>query len=140
MGLFEWGCLLAAPFFVGSLIVLTGAEWVASSYLNVKRVALLCVLYPICEEIIFRGVVQGALIRNAILKKQMRWLPSWANLATSVLFAVVHALVWSDYTGLLVFFPSLIFGEVYDRHKKLVICAVFHGWFNWCALGLVEFW
>jgi hypothetical protein len=77
------------------------------------------------EELLFRGVIQGRL-RESI----GRWP---AVTAAAVLFAVVHVTALSGGAGArlvsvtLLFFPSLVFGVVYELTDNLAVPALVHG-------------
>jgi membrane protease YdiL (CAAX protease family) len=49
-----------------------------------------------------------------------------ANFITSLLFALLHGLVWGLTTAFLVFFPSLFFGWLYQRTQDLVLLVLVH--------------
>lgn len=95
------------------------------------RFALLVLIYPIFEEIVFRGLVQEGLAR---------WLPqrlgilSLANILTSVVFAALHLVQQSPLWALGIFFPSLVFGFSKERYLTLWAPIILHGWYN---LGFV---
>lgn len=54
------------------------------------------------------------------------WL---ANGVCSIFFAVLH-IPTQGWLGLLVFFPSLLFGYVYQKSKNLVLVVLLHGLSN----------
>ena len=87
------------------------------------------VLYPILEEIVFRGVVQDFLSRKSALTQNFIGL-SLANAATSILFALSHLLNQEPLWALLTFFPSLVFGYFKDRHQSLFPCILLHIFYN----------
>jgi len=76
---------------------------------------LLVVLYPVLEELAFRGFIQGELMRRTVLKQQYMGM-TLANILTSIVFAGAH--LFSHSTGLaaLVMLPSLVFGYFRDRY------------------------
>ena len=53
-----------------------------------------------------------------------------ANAATSVLFALLHGLVWGWPVGLQVFLPSLAFGWLYQRTGNLALVILVHALSN----------
>jgi len=95
--------------------------------LNVLLLSIL--LYPIIEEIVFRGVVQdffsGQVKFNIIF-----FGISLANILTSSLFALSHLFNQEPFWALLTFFPSLIFGYFKDRHNNLLSCISLHIFYN----------
>jgi membrane protease YdiL (CAAX protease family) len=89
------------------------------------------VVYPVLEEIVFRGLVQDGIARFT----RSRWgILTVANLAASVVFAASHLLHQSPLWATLVFFPSLIFGWFRERHDTLGTPILLHVWYN---LGVV---
>jgi membrane protease YdiL (CAAX protease family) len=90
-------------------------------------VAMFLVVGP-SEEILYRGVVQGR------LRESLDAIPSIA--VASAIFALVH---WFALTGgasarlasvMVLFFPSLVFGAVYEYTDNLVVPALIHGAYN----------
>ena len=95
--------------------------------LNVLLLSVL--LYPIVEEIVFRGVVQEYFSRQVRFKAHFLGI-SLANILTSALFAFSHLLNQDPLWALLTFFPSLIFGYFKDRHNNLFSCISLHVFYN----------
>ncbi|WP_291319816.1 JDVT-CTERM system glutamic-type intramembrane protease [Desulfonatronospira sp.] len=83
------------------------------------------------EELIFRGLIQEGIHR--LLRYRFRIGPiTLANLAASVLFAGTHLLTQPTGWALATFFPSLVFGFVWDRHRSVTGCFVIHLFYNIC--------
>lgn len=89
-----------------------------------------------CEEILYRGVVQGRL-RETLS-------PAPAIVIASGVFALIHviALGGGGLTGRLVtvgilFFPALVFGIVYEYTGNLVVPALLHSIHNSVLLTLL---
>lgn len=84
---------------------------------------------PITEELLFRGVIQGALRRAG-------WIHAFgesitlANLATSLLFMAGHWFSHPPLWALSVFVPSLIFGLMRDRLQSTCPAIVLHVFYN----------
>ena len=80
-------------------------------------------VYPVVEEIVFRGALQGWL-----LKKINRGLGpvSAANGVTSIVFTLLHGLRWQSGFSLLVIFPSLVFGYFRERSNGLIAPILLH--------------
>lgn len=95
--------------------------------LNVLLLSIL--LYPIVEEIVFRGMVQDYLTRQ-ITNKSTYFGLGLANIITSCLFALSHLFNQDPQWALLTFFPSLIFGYFKDRHNNLYSCTILHIFYN----------
>ena len=92
------------------------------------RYLTLVVLYPVAEELIFRGWLQPTLAERL----SFRALPgvSAANFVTSSLFAVAHLPFHPPPMAIATFFPSLVFGHFQDRYKSVVPCVLLHGFYN----------
>ena len=91
------------------------------------QLVLIILIYPVLEEIVFRGLVLE------YLAKRISWrlgLLTAANALTSCVFVAAH-LIYSPWIwALLVFFPSLVFGYVKERHQSLVSPIILHGFYN----------
>ena len=85
-------------------------------------------LYPVLEEIVFRGLIQE-LVHDYISTRGFGPL-SIANLLTSVLFAGLHLFSQSPLWAALVFFPSLVFGFFKDRYRSLTVPIILHVFYN----------
>jgi len=98
--------------------------------LNTPDIILFSILlYPLLEEIVFRGLIQG----------QLMWRLYWgrcylgisrANLVTSSLFALLHTVYQASLMSVLVIFPSLIFGYFRDRHRSVYPSIWLHVFYN----------
>ncbi|WP_323675370.1 type II CAAX endopeptidase family protein [Halorubellus sp. PRR65] len=94
---------------------------------------MLLVVGP-CEELLFRGVVQRRIRERASAPV--------AIVAGGALFASIHfiALV-GDLSAIattigILFFPSLVFGALYEYGKNIVVNALVHGLYNSVLLAL----
>jgi len=101
----------------------------ASGSVTLMLLINVALLYPLLEELAFRGLVQGWLLERVFFRKKWRGV-TVANLFTSILFATAHLinqpLLWA--TG--VFFPSLVFGYFRDRHQSVLTPFLLHAWYN----------
>jgi len=87
---------------------------------NVLLISILFVALP--EEWFFRAYYLDRLsvcFNNALL----------ANVITSMVFAVLH-LPMHGVLGLLVFFPSILFGWLYQKYNDLILVIFIHALFN----------
>ncbi len=84
---------------------------------------------PVVEELLFRGVVQGHMLRAEWGQKTWNYL-TFANLATSVVFSLSHLASHSLLWSLLVFAPSLCFGVARDRFRSVYPSMLLHGFYN----------
>lgn len=85
-------------------------------------------LYPIVEEIVFRGLIQE-LVRDTIGRRSLGPV-TIANLLTSLLFAGLHFIYHTPLWAALVFFPSLVFGFFKDRTGRLLAPVILHVFYN----------
>jgi membrane protease YdiL (CAAX protease family) len=93
------------------------------------RFAVPALIYPILEEIVFRGGLQTFLLRYP--RGRARWGGfTLANILTSAVFAALHlfphAPLWSAAT----FLPSVVFGYFRDRHSSLLSPIALHVFYN----------
>ena len=85
-------------------------------------------LYPVVEEIVFRGLIQE-LVRDYISRHSLGPV-TIANLLTSLLFTGLHFIYHAPLWAALVFFPSLVFGFFKDRTHHLVAPIILHAFYN----------
>ena len=84
---------------------------------------------PLLEEIVFRGALQGALLRRPSLARRRLGL-SGANALTSLAFAAAHLWGQPPSWAALVIAPSLVFGHLRERHGGVVTPFVVHAFYN----------
>jgi uncharacterized protein len=86
---------------------------------NVAAVVSTCLLAPVLEEMLFRGV-----FLRAFLVQQ----PRWAAIAYSaLLFGVAHLNI---YQFVLAFLLGLLLGWLFERSRSLIPCIALHGALN----------
>jgi uncharacterized protein len=128
----DWQLLLAV--FAG-IVVLFGLHLLlpaqafgntSLSYIIVFNVVL---WYPVLEEILFRGLIQGRLLQQEWGQKFFLCC-SHANWLTSALFAGMHFVYHPPLWALAVFFPSLLFGHFRDRYHSIYPAIALHIIFN----------
>ncbi|MDE2234874.1 MAG: JDVT-CTERM system CAAX-type protease [Gammaproteobacteria bacterium] len=84
---------------------------------------------PITEELLFRGLLQGQLLRLRWGKRT--WLGlSGANLTTSLVFTALHFLYHTPPWAAAVVLPSLAFGWLRERHHSTWSPLITHVLFN----------
>ena len=86
-------------------------------------------LYPILEEVVFRGFLQGEFLAKDWFRKRILFL-SYANLITSVLFVLFHLINYAPVWAIMVFFPSLIFGYFRERYHSIAPSILLHVYYN----------
>lgn len=131
-----WGAILLAPTLALGFWLAIGLPTDVSYQPSTRTLLLVLLLVPLCEEIVFRGLLQNELASYEKLRSTVIGL-SWDNLISSTLFTLVHMLYFESVWCLLIEFPALIFGYFYSRHHRLVYPVLLHAWYN--ANGLIAF-
>jgi len=90
---------------------------------------LSAVVYPVLEEIVFRGGVQTYLLGRPRLGR-CRFGISGANVLTSLVFSLFHLVAHAPLWALAVFVPSLVFGYFRERHDSLKSPIALHVFYN----------
>jgi membrane protease YdiL (CAAX protease family) len=133
----SWVVILILILVVSTIVQLLGTETAANQSAELARgnpaiiplfvAASFLVIGP-CEEILYRGVVQGRLRES---------LPAAPSIAlASAIFAVIHVMALTGglsarlTTVAILFVPSLVFGAVYEYTGNLVVPALLHGLHN----------
>jgi uncharacterized protein len=123
---------------VGFLVVLVGGAalsvWLgglgsASAVRSWTLLASVILWQPLIEELLFRGVLQGELLRHAVMARS-RYGVSVANLLVSVAFAGAHLVNQPPGWALATFLPSLLFGFFRDRTGSVAPGLLLHVAFN----------
>ncbi|MDX1497490.1 MAG: JDVT-CTERM system glutamic-type intramembrane protease [Salinisphaeraceae bacterium] len=124
-----WLALGAGPLFCLVLIVagldVVGPDWIAGAILTFLLLAL---VYPVLEEIVFRGLIQDSLSERLTIWRFQ--LISKANLLTSLAFTALHFFSHPPLWAASVFLPSLLFGYFRERHNSLVSPITLHAFYN----------
>lgn len=123
-------CFFAVNYIISSLSLLLPKAWTdmlssppMGAFEENQIVAFLsvCLVAPICEELVFRGLIAKTLSTT---------VPSWLAIGVSSLaFGIVHyssgpiAIVYATSMGIL-------FGWLFFRAKSLVPCVLAHALFN----------
>ena len=90
---------------------------------------MLILLYPIVEELAFRGVIQGYLAGHA-KGQYLGGFLSASNLMTSLIFVAIHFVHHSPLWAIAVVVPSLIFGYFRERFGSVIPAVVLHAFYN----------
>ncbi len=93
------------------------------------RFLTLAVLYPVVEELGFRGVVQTSLLGLSWARKVLYGV-TLANVLTSILFSGLHLFAHTPGWAAMVLVPSLVFGYFRDRYGSLRVPIILHIWYN----------
>lgn len=139
-----WLAALGLVTAAGMAIQAAGAETASNqtARLGADFPTLLLVLIPAsflvvgpCEELLFRGIVQRR-FREA-------FSPAVAVVLAAALFALIHFTALGGPTGArlttvsVLFFPSLVFGAVYEYTDNVVASALVHGAYDATLFALL---
>ena len=86
-------------------------------------------LYPLLEEWVFRGILQGEFLQREWGRKRGIGISN-ANIVTSILFTLLHFINHPPLWAVAVFIPSLVLGHFRERHDSLVTPMLLHPFFN----------
>jgi uncharacterized protein len=92
--------------------------------------------YPVLEEILFRGVIQGQLRKKKWALATVLNL-TVANWLTSIIFVGFHFFYHPPVIAFLILVPSLIFGYFRDLYKSIMPSLVLHVTYNLLFLVLI---
>lgn len=128
LSIFFYAFMLPFAEFLTSIVPTDGIPWLEEFYKQVidnfetlldYKIAgfiTVCILAPILEEILFRGILLRGLLQKGIS-------PIFAIFLSSFLFGLAHLNPWQFLgAGLL----GAVFGFVYYRTKALWICILLH--------------
>jgi hypothetical protein len=132
-----WRCLLdirfALAFAAGIVVVWLGHDWLApfrnSHAFDWTLILALIIWQPVFEEILFRGIVQGQLVKHDWGRRYYLQISS-ANVVTSMLFVGTHLIMTPSPFSLAVFIPSLVFGYFRDRCDSIYPSILLHCAYN----------
>jgi membrane protease YdiL (CAAX protease family) len=94
---------------------------------NLSVLLSLVLLFPIIEEILFRGFIQPFLAKRL----HQRWsIFSLANVLSSILFVLAHFINHPPVCALAVLIPSLVFGYIQERTNNLAAPIALHSTYN----------
>ena len=126
-----WAASMAAPLFVAVLIQVSQPIGLIFTRSIIIPIILLVIIYPVLEEVVFRGLIQGLLLQHSIGIKQWRGI-SVANILSSLAFVLSHLIYHSLPWSLIIIIPSLIFGFFRERYQNITLGIILHCWYNAC--------
>jgi membrane protease YdiL (CAAX protease family) len=125
--------LIAAPLVWLLLFFLLRAPapslWFAQSAKALLVFLLPVMVYPVLEEIAFRGLIQETFFAQSWGKKKALNI-SVANVLTSILFVAAHFFYHAPLWALSVFVPSLVFGYFRDKYHSVIPSILLHIFYN----------
>jgi len=92
---------------------------------------------PIAEEFVFRGVLQGQLLRWSASRTMGPF--TIANLGTTAGFVFLHFAAQPPAWALSVAVPSLVFGHMRDRFGSVLPAMILHAIYN-AGFALTAWW
>lgn len=101
------------------------------------RFLVLVLLYPVLEELVFRGLLQGTLLRRGWGHRSAGPVTA-ANLVTALVFAAAHLLRVTPAWAAAVLLPGLVFGYFRERHgigAAIALHAFYNAGFIWLFRG-----
>ena len=86
------------------------------------------------EEVFFRGFMQSNLLilSRSLSRVHRRFHRFTAVCLSALCFAAAHIIIRSDLSGIMTFFPGLVFGWLFLRTRSLLAPVLFHGFANIC--------
>jgi membrane protease YdiL (CAAX protease family) len=89
--------------------------------------SLVLFVYPVVEEIVFRGWLQQGLYRR--ISYAISGI-SAANIITSIVFTIFHFINHSPVWAVAVIVPSIVFGYFRDKYESVLPSIVLHVIYN----------
>jgi len=126
---FFWLSMIAAPFVWLILWGLLGLPLTLTDTKPVISIGMIILVYPVLEEIVFRGALQGWLLDFKAFRQRIIYLTA-ANWITSLIFTGMHFINHSPAWAATVIVPSLVFGWARDRYNWIAPSIVLHSFYN----------
>ena len=107
------------------ILILTGYARVGD--IDLRSVLIFLIFVPFVEEYLFRGLLQSMLLTRF---SGSIYIVSYANIVTSIIFSLSHLFYNNLFHSFLVFFPSVVFGILYDRNRSIIPSFITHLVYN----------
>ena len=120
---------LAAGLLVWVSLWWLGVAMTTSLNLSLLTFVLSVLVYPVLEEIVFRGWLQEWLLTFPVMQASKLGF-TVANGVTSGIFAAFHLFSQSPLWAASILFPSLVFGWLRDRYDSLLPGVLVHMFYN----------
>ena len=126
---FAAALLVAVPAWA-ALGMLTGSHMRAPA--GLWAWASLLLVQPLLEELVFRGVLQGLVLRLTRIHDQPRRLGplTVANVLVTIGFVALHLRAQTLAWALAVTAPSLVLGHLRERFASVWPCVLVHAFYN----------
>ena len=125
-----WWWLAAAGLAAGPILwLLVGINPIATVPHGFWQWAGVIGWQPFVEELLFRGLLQGQLLRLSWARRTWHGI-SAANGMASLVFTAIHFLYHPPLWAVAVLLPSLIFGWLRERHQSTWSPLIMHVLYN----------
>lgn len=94
---------------------------------SVAATVAVCIVAPLCEEMLFRGIVL-----RGFLRRYSRWQ---AILLSALLFGAAHMNIYQFVVG---FVMGTVLAWLYERTRSLIPCIALHATYNTTTLLLAD--
>ena len=126
-------CVLSGP--IGAWMSTLVEMDIGTDTCSPTGLILLILASPVLEEIIFRIGVHNYLSAALHSKPEPRPMLSLANLATSLLFGILHTVMHGSVIHMLTAIPALLIGWSWEASGNRITAPIFlHSWFNLCLI------
>ena len=122
-------CVLAGPVFWLFYALINDPVSYAENDNLFAMLLLVIIVYPVLEEIVFRGWLQTELCRRKFFQFVVFRISN-ANIFTSILFSLFHLINHGPLWATLVFFPSILFGHLRDSYGVVTPSILLHMFYN----------
>lgn len=130
---FWLACCAAVIFWLSFKLLVPSSPLTPSIPTLSTSLLFLIFIFPVLEEIVFRGLIQES-IQKLLVHKQFKiiflWRISHANLLASMCFTLSHfwsqPALWAAATLI----PSLLFGYFKDKYQSLYPSIMLHIFYN----------
>lgn len=124
------GWIYVSALSLGVLVAFTlGSQAIERTPVSWALMASLLLWQPVIEELLFRGALQGLLLRSDLGARAVAGT-SLANIITSLAFVIFHLVHQPVFWAIAVFFPSLLFGYFRDRSGSILPPLILHIAYN----------
>ena len=132
--------VIFAPLMVFLIWLIAGFPQTLGQAWSVRTLVQLGVIIPICEEVVFRGLIQHELASYQRFRTDVLLGLSGANLISSVLYAFLYTVFLSTPLAFSMVIPALIYGHIYHRKRSLIYPIILHAWYNVNGILIYSLW
>ena len=121
--------VLGAAIPIGLLWVWWIAPQAEALDVDFTSLAAFVIVFPLLEELVFRGLIQRALLKKPFGRRRFGPV-TVANAVTTSLFAIAHLPRGGPLLAAGVITPGIVLGYFLERHQRLVSPIILHMSFN----------